>query len=172
MRAAMRALLPDFSRLSLKSATGVGNCPPDDGAEHPSLSDPVEKIWNGLTPLQQQTVIELLETELQRKKNDVELASAGAKEQVIKAFNRYEPVLPSWLCKKRAWKRVQWEVVLSGPEYKHLFTAPEPAGFNGPQMGVPEPNRPRDYADHNILTPHSSWGDPDRDNAHLYYEVS
>ena len=76
MRAAMRALIPDFSRLSLKSATGLA-------APHPSPYDPVA-VWNSLTLNQKSAVVSLLQADLQRKINDVTLAGTDAKTLVIK----------------------------------------------------------------------------------------
>ena len=162
MRAAMRALIPDFSRLSLKSATGAAG-------PHPPLSDPVA-VWNSLTLNQKSAIVSLLQADLQRKINDVTLAGTDAKTLVIKTMNHYEPMLPSWLSYQRAWKSMQWEQALSGPEYKHLFLDPEPAGSNGTQMGEASPNQARDYGRGQVYNRYGSFENPRHGdaNAHFY----
>lgn len=162
MRAAMRALIPDFSRLSLKSATGVA-------APHPPPYDPVA-VWNSLTLNQKSAVVSLLQADLQRKINDVTLAGTDAKTLVIKQMNHYEPMLPSWLSDRRTWQWVQWEQALSGPEYTYLFLDPEPAGSNGTQMGEASPNQARDYGRGQVYNRYGSFENPRGGdaNAHFY----
>lgn len=157
MRAAMRALLPDFSRLSLKSATGMMQA--GAAAWHPPLSDPVA-VWNYLTLDQKSAVVNLLQADLQRKINEATLAGTNAKTLVIKTMNHYEPMLPSWLSHQRAWQSMQWEQALSGPEYKHLFLDPDPAGFSGSQMGEVSPNQARDYGRGQVYNPYGGFENP------------
>lgn len=76
MRAAMRALLPDFSRLSLKSATGAHNNPPDDD---------YDPNWVNMPNAEKQAVIELLRIQQEEKRSpDVGGATTTKKNEWFK----------------------------------------------------------------------------------------
>jgi predicted Fe-S protein YdhL (DUF1289 family) len=159
-------LYPDLSRLALACPTGMMQAAAPTAptapapAPAPAAGPPnVVTIWNGLTPLQQQTVIELLELDKQRAANEMSAATTMEKTLVFKATRNKEALLPLEL-QNRQWKQQPWIVVLSAPQYRHLFTAAEEPGFYGHQIGEDEPNQAKDYGRHLVYNPWGGWEHP------------
>lgn len=153
-------LYPDLSRLALACPTGMmqAAAAPAPAAPATGLAN-VVTIWNNLTPLQQQTVIELLELDKQRAANNMSSANTMDKTLVFKATRNKEALLPLEL-QNRQWKQQPWIVVLSAPQYRHLFTAAEEPGFYGHQIGEDEPNQAKDYGRHLVYNPWGGWEHP------------
>lgn len=174
-------LYPDLRRLATVRPTGMmaapapGASPPFNtnqeqsraaaevarrvAAAQAAARDNVVTIWQGLTPPQQQAVINLLELELQRKRNELYADSTMEKERVTKGMNNQERVLPAYLG-RRKWKQQPWQVVLNGPGHGHLFEAVEGPGFYGHQIGEDQPNQPKDYGRGLVYNPYGAWENP------------
>jgi len=155
-------IYPDLRRLSLACPTGMmqAAAPAAPAAPAPAAGPPnVVTIWNGLTPQQQQAVIDLLQLDKQRKINDAYAATTAAKTLVIKGTRNNEALLPAEL-RNRAWKGQPWQVVLNGPAHRYLFEEPEGPGFDGHQIGEDEPNQAKDYGRHLVYNPYGGWEKP------------
>jgi len=174
-------LYPDLSRLAIVRPTGMMAAPapaapsPFNSNEQQSraAAEVAQRVaaaraaaqanvvttWNGLTQQQQQAVIDLLELDLQRKRNDVFAASTMEKDRVTKGMRVQEALLPANL-HSRKWRGQPWQVVLNGPEHRHLFEAVEEPGFYGHQIGEDEPNQAKEYGRQLVFNPYGGWENP------------
>ena len=155
-------LYPDLGRLKIACPTGMmqaaAQMAPAPFALPAGAHDMVA-TWVNLTLPQRQVVIELLELDKQRAENAIRSASTMEKTRVFKAMRNKQQLLPFELQDNR-WKSKPWQVVLTGPHYRYLFTAPEDYGFYGHQIGEDEPNQAKDYGSRAVYNPYGAFEHP------------
>ena len=159
MRAAMRALLPDFSRLSLKSATGMMAEP-----AAPTLNKE-QLLWNGLSQEDQLIVLNILH--LRRMRLNMAWNQKADKEENFKTQENLLAQLPEWLSnrmKVTAQNRevmknktppilpILWErALINRPEYNYLFESPEVYANTNVDSDDDDEENPRDTNEERFL---------------------
>jgi len=161
MRAAMRALLPDFSRLSLKSATGMHNGEASGSNDPPPPPDDKYEVdWDNMPEEEKEAVIGLLKIEQEEKRSpDVGGATATQKTEWFKGKRNLRRRLSAYVLTN--FDKIKWYKIdeLKNHPRIHWYWGGEGGGVCGREAGQ---NSQGGQYGSGVRDRNSDWG-PDHD---------